>query len=147
MHTTNTSNLPVEGLEPEYPLMVERYELVDDSGGVGRWRGGMGMRRKVRIEHDDCTVAVHHSRGLSSPWGLDGGGEGGRFSVRTAGRGGPLVRGDGIFQHGATVEVVTPGSGGYGNPELRDPELVRRDLADGKISAKTAQDVYGMTGG
>jgi len=40
VHTTNTSNLPVEGLEPEYPLMVERYELVDDSGGPGRWRGG-----------------------------------------------------------------------------------------------------------
>ncbi len=138
VHTTNTSNLPVEGLEPEYPLMVERYELVDDSGGAGRWRGGMGLRRTVRIEHDDCRVAVHHSRALSSPWGLQGGGEGARFSVRTEGPGGPLVRGEGRFDRGAVIDVTTPGAGAYGDARERDPRLVRADLADGKISEETA---------
>jgi N-methylhydantoinase B len=142
VHTTNTSNLPVEGLEPEYPLMVERYELVDDSGGVGRWRGGMGLRRTVRVEHDDCQVSVHHSRALSSPWGLQGGGEGARFSVRTSGPGGPLVHGGGQFEHGAVIEVVTPGAGGFGDARERDALLVSADFEDGKISGETAEKHY-----
>ena len=143
VHTTNTSNLPVEGLEPEYPLVVERYELVDDSGGAGRWRGGMGMRRQVRIEHEECFVSLHYSRAMSSPWGLDDGREGGRFQVALEGNGGPLTKGEGIFGKGDHVAVVTPGAGGNGPPRERDPDLVARDLADGKISAKTARDVYG----
>jgi N-methylhydantoinase B len=142
VHTTNTSNLPVEALEAEYPLMVERYELVDDSGGVGRWRGGMALRRAVRIEHDDCAVTVHHSRALSAPWGLLGGGHGGRFSLQTSGPGGPLLRGDGQYQSGAVVEVTTPGSGGYGNPIDREARRVRADLEDGRISLETAQKYY-----
>jgi N-methylhydantoinase B len=147
VHTTNTSNLPVEGLEPEYPLMVERYELVDDSGGAGRWRGGMGMRRQVRIEHDECYVSLHYSRSRSSPWGLDGGGEGGRFHAAIEGNGGPLSKGEGMFGTGDRVAVTTPGAGGYGPPREREPDLVARDLADGKISAATARDVYGQQHG
>ena len=138
VHTTNTSNLPVEALETEYPLMIERYELVNDSGGAGKWRGGMGLRRTVRIEHDSCAVEVHHARSLSSPWGLRGGGEGGRFRVSATG--GTLgARGQGLMDDGSTVEVVTPGAGGYGPPEERDPELVLRDLKDGRISDETAR--------
>lgn len=140
-HTTNTSNLPVEALEIEYPLMIERYELVNDSGGVGRWRGGMGLRRTVRIEHDACAVEIHHSRALSSPWGLEGGGEGARF--HTAASGGTLgPAGHGLMNRGATVEVVTPGAGGYGPAEERDPALVRTDLKDGRISDETARKHY-----
>lgn len=144
VHTTNTSNLPVEGLEPEYPLMVERYELVDDSGGPGRFRGGMGLRRRIRIEHEDCAVTLHSSRELSSPWGLDGGLEGGRFSVITEGEGGPLVKGDGMFGPGDRVEVITPGAGGYGPPIERPSDLVQQDLADSRISKKTAETIYGQ---
>ena len=141
VHTTNTSNLPVEALEIEYPLMIERYELVADSGGVGRWRGGMGLRRAVRIEHDGCAVEIHHARALSSPWGLDGGGEGARF--HTVATGGCLGDGGrGLMQAGATVAVVTPGAGGYGPPEERDPARVRADLEDGRISLETARHHY-----
>jgi N-methylhydantoinase B len=116
---------------------------VDDSGGAGRWRGGMGMRRQVRIEHDECFVSLHYSRALSSPWGLDGGGEGGRFQVAIEGSGGPLRKGEGMFGSGDRVAVTTPGAGGYGPPRARHPDLVARDLADGKIGAATARDVYG----
>lgn len=140
VHTTNTSNLPVEALEIEYPLMIERYELVDDSGGPGRWRGGMGLRRTVRIEHDTCAVETHHARALSSPWGLEGGGEGARFQVHTTG--GTLERGRGLFDRGASVEVVTPGAGGYGPPGKRDTVRVRADLKDGRISDATARKYY-----
>lgn len=140
VHTTNTSNLPVEALEIEYPLMIERYELVNDSGGVGRWRGGMGLRRVVRIEHEDCAVEVHHSRKLSSPWGLLGGGEGARFQVKATG--GTLEMGRGLMGVGASVAVVTPGAGGYGPPTERDPARVRADLDDGRISDATARTHY-----
>ncbi len=69
---TNTSNLPVEALEIEYPLTLLRYELVDGSGGAGRYRGGMGLRRVYRAEAD-CRVRVDGARLLSAPWGLVGG--------------------------------------------------------------------------
>ena len=140
VHTTNTSNLPVEALEIEYPLMIERYELVDDSGGPGRWRGGMGLRRTVRIEHDACAVETHHARALSSPWGLNGGGEGSRFEVHATG--GTLTHGRGLFNTGASVEVVTPGAGGYGPADERDAALVSADLKDGRINEATARNCY-----
>jgi N-methylhydantoinase B len=103
----------------------------------------MGMRRRVRIEHDECFVSLHYARAQSSPWGLAGGREGGRFRFATEGDGGPLVKGEGIFGAGDRVEVVTPGAGGYGPPRERDPDLVARDLADGKISPVTAKNVHG----
>ncbi|HJX21036.1 MAG TPA: hydantoinase B/oxoprolinase family protein, partial [Steroidobacteraceae bacterium] len=61
VHTTNTSNLPVEALEIEYPLTLMRYELVEDSGGVGQYRGGMGLRRVYQATHD-CRVRVDITR-------------------------------------------------------------------------------------
>jgi N-methylhydantoinase B len=67
VHMTNTSNLPVEALEIEYPLTLLRYELVQNSGGSGRHRGGMGLRRVYRAEHD-CRVRVDGARLLSQPW-------------------------------------------------------------------------------
>ena len=72
VHMTNTSNLPVEALEREYPLTLLRYELVDGSAGAGRYRGGMGLRRTYRAE-TECRVRVDIARVLSEPWGLFGG--------------------------------------------------------------------------
>jgi len=77
VHMTNTSNLPVEALEVEYPLMVLRYELVDGSGGAGRSRGGMGLRRVYRAEAE-CHLGLDGLRLLTPPWGLAGGHPGGR---------------------------------------------------------------------
>src|SRR5262249_32403841 len=76
VHTTNTSNLPVEALEIEYPLTLMRYELVEDSGGVGKYRGGMSLRRVYQATHD-CRVRVDLTRQRSQSWGLFGGGAGG----------------------------------------------------------------------
>ena len=76
VHTTNTSNLPVEALEIEYPLTLLRYELVDGSGGAGPYRGGMGLRRVYQATHD-CRVRVDITRQRSQSWGLFGGGPGG----------------------------------------------------------------------
>src|SRR6202030_1903788 len=80
VHVTNTSNLPVEALELEYPLTLLRYELVDGSGGAGQFRGGMGIRRVYRADYG-CHVRVDGARILSAPWGLAGGQPGGKAAI------------------------------------------------------------------
>ena len=142
VHITNTSNLPVECLEPEHPLLVERYELVDDSGGPGTWRGGMGIHRRVRVVGHEARVGVNSTRRLSAPWGLFGGGEGGKSSIAVSDGAAPLVRSGGVLQPGEAISIVTPGAGGYGDPRQRDHALVERDLREGTISAAVARDVY-----
>jgi N-methylhydantoinase B len=142
VHVTNTSNLPVEALELEYPLTLLRYELIDGSGGAGEFRGGMGLRRVYRAEAD-CRVRVDVSRLRSQSWGLLGG---------LPGAHGQMVPGPGVKFHkdsaelkaGDWFEVITPGAGGYGPPAKRKPEAIARDLAEGIIDAATARDVYGF---
>jgi N-methylhydantoinase B len=143
VHITNTSNLPVEALEAEYPLVVERYALVEDSGGPGKWRGGLGLWRQIRAEGHDCHAFVHGSRRLTAPWGLFGGREGGRCRIVYSEGVEPPVRAQGFLRPGQSVAIVTPGAGGYGDPRERDRELVRRDVAEGTVSAEVARQVYG----
>lgn len=116
VHATNTSNLPVEALEVEYPLVLERYELIDGSGGSGKHRGGMGLRRVYRAT-EDCLVRVDISRNLSRSWGLQGGGPGGHGGFVTSPETPAFDRGQGILRAGEWLEVITPGGGGYGRPE------------------------------
>ena len=142
VHVTNTSNLPVEALELEYPLTLLRYELVDGSGGAGKFRGGMGLRRVYRAEAD-CRVRVDVSRLRSQSWGLFGG---------LPGAHGQMVPGPGVrfdrdaaeLKAGDWFEVITPGAGGYGPPTERDRAAVARDLAEGVIDAAAARDIYGF---
>ena len=143
VHMTNTSNLPVEALEIEYPLTLLRYELVDGSGGPGKQRGGMGLRRIYRAEAD-CRVRVDGSRLLSPPWGLFGGLPGGKSSVVLNGGAVPFDHGSGALRPGEIIEVVTGGSGGYGPPEQRDRNAVGSDLAEGRLDATTARGAYGF---
>ena len=144
VHLTNTSNLPVEALEMEYPLVLERYELVDGSGGAGTWRGGMGLYRRVRIEDHECRTYIHGSRFRTGPWGLFGGREGGvaHFAFSEGLQFPAKARA--VIHDGQRVHITTPGAGGYGDPEARDRALVQRDLAEGRISRETARDVYGL---
>jgi N-methylhydantoinase B len=144
VHTTNTSNLPVEALELEYPLTLLRYELVDSSGGAGKFRGGMGIRRAYRAEAP-CRVRVDISRLRSRSWGLFGGlaGAGSRI---VAGPGVDFERDAAVLEPGQWFEVVTPGAGGYGPPSQRDRAAVIRDLAEGAIDEPTSRDIYGFNG-
>jgi len=137
VHMTNTSNLPVEALEVEYPLTVLRYELVDGSGGAGRSRGGMGLRRVYRAEQE-CHLRLDGSRLLTPPWGLEGGHPGACGAFRFGHGVEPFVSGAGRLRAGETVEIVTPGAGGYGAPAERDSAMVERDLADGRIDLAAA---------
>ena len=144
VHITNTSNLPVEALEAEYPLVVERYALVEDSGGAGTWRGGLGLLRQIRAEGHDCHAFVHGARRRSAPWGLFGGHEGGKCRIEYSPGVEPPVRAQGLLRHGESVTIITPGAGGYGDPRWRDRSLVRRDLAERVVSPEVARAIYGL---
>lgn len=143
VHTTNTSNLPAESLETEYPLTLLRYELVDGSGGAGRFRGGMGLRRVYRAEAP-CRAELDVSRIRSRSWGLCGGAAGGHGGFEP----GPGVRREGdalILDTGQWFAIVTPGAGGYGEPRERDRAAVARDVEESVVDRATARDVYALT--
>jgi N-methylhydantoinase B len=137
VHMTNTSNLPIEALEVEYPITLLAYELIDGSGGAGEFRGGMGIRRVYRAEVA-CRVHYGGSRMRSQPWGLDGGLPGASGGFRLSDGVGPFVKGVGTVNAGDIIEVFTPGGGGYGDPGRRPAAAVERDLHDGNFTAKTA---------
>lgn len=152
VHITNTSNLPVECLEVEYPLLVEEYALVDGSGGPGRFCGGLGIRRTIQVLDHEAQFLGTLERAEIPPWGLEGGGPGGcgalLLNPRTAAEqrlpskvwGYPLKAGD-------RVQIITPGAGGWGPPAERDSDALRRDLADGKVSRERARTEYGVPEG
>ena len=148
VNITNTSNLPVEAIETEYPLFVESYSLVEDSGGAGRYRGGMGLRRVIGPVGHVTNFNGAGERFRNRPWGLFGGGEGGsgRFMLqrdkskpkRLADK--PL---DIDLAPGDTVTIETPGAGGYGKPSKRSKDALARDRDSGKFSKRYLKTHYG----
>ena len=147
VHMTNTSNLPVEALEMEYPLMVEKYALSENSCGAGKYRGGMGIVRTIRIlEESGASMLISASteRSVSRPWGLEGGQEGGNASIKIY-RDGKLISENPkprnvALKTGDIIEMVTAGAGGYGPVSERDPELLRRELREGIINEKWLEE-------
>ncbi len=139
VHITNTSNLPVEAIEMEYPLRVERYGFVEDSGGAGRHRGGLGLRRVITPVDHDCTFNGAGERFRHRPWGVFGGAPGasGRF-VHVDGDGRERTldnKPSGVkVRSGEQVIVETPGAGGYGPPAERERDAVDADRRSGKFS-------------
>jgi N-methylhydantoinase B len=149
-HTTNTSNLPIEALESEFPILVERYAFVPDSGGAGRFRGGVAVVREVRGLHGELVVGGWGCNQREAPRGLGGGAAGvpGAFEI---------VDADGAIQEtarstvpglklraGHTLRVRTSGGGGTGDPLTRDPARVLRDVRLGKMTPEHAEAAYGV---
>jgi N-methylhydantoinase B len=143
----NMANSPVEMVESTYPVMVEEYGFEPDSEGAGRRRGGLGVRRKVRLLADGGGVLqLRSGRAKERPWGFAGGAEG-TTCRNVLDPGTPQERAlrgtETLHVPAGTVYLhVTPGAGGYGPPPAREPELVARDVRDGKISAARARSVY-----
>ena len=132
----NTENAPIEEVELNYPIRIARLELIPDSGGAGRFRGGLGVRRDFEFPYAACTWSVMSDGRKFAPWGLSGG-----LSGRTA----HFIL-DPLGEHrdlpskcvvevpkGGRVRVETPGGGGFGDPGERDPEALARDRRDGKV--------------
>ncbi|MDA4848773.1 hydantoinase B/oxoprolinase family protein [Hoeflea poritis] len=146
---TNTSNLPVESIEQEYPLRVEEYSLVENSGGAGKHRGGMGLRRVVTPVEHSCVFNGAGERFRYQPWGLFGGepGGSGRFLIRDEQGERRLDDKPGEVNVTTKTRIVieTPGAGGYGHPLERTSEAVDRDLKSGKYSASFIERHYSET--
>jgi N-methylhydantoinase B len=135
---TNTSNLPVESIEQEYPLRVEEYSFVEDSGGAGKFRGGMGLRRVLTPVDHECVFNGAGERFRYQPWGLFGGeaGASGQFLIRDGDGERRLDDKPGEVHVAPETRIVveTPGAGGYGAPAERSPEAVEQDLQSAKFS-------------
>jgi N-methylhydantoinase B len=135
---TNTLNTPVESIENEYPMSVERYALRPGSGGDGEFRGGLGLERVLRLEAD-ATVSVLSERRRHAPRGVADGADG---AV-----GENLIDGDPVASKttveadaGTTVTIRTPGGGGHGDPAGRDPDARARDRREGKTEEAADRD-------
>lgn len=148
MHVTNSSNLPAEALEIEYPLLIDAYALVPDSGGAGQWRGGLGIARQITSRVDGSLLTARGEGHVMVAPGLAGGLPGGRADLLIE-PGTPRVR---LLPTATTalpmtaglgVRMDTPGGGGFGDPGLRDPSAIAADLLDGKISRAAAERDYG----
>ena len=147
---SNTMNTPVEVLEMAFPVRVECYAVNPDSGGAGRYRGGCGAKRIWRmLEGADAIGALCMERMTSPPFGLRGGSAGAAAVVT-------LTTPDGMTRSlpskgafaapaGSTIDMLTPGSGGFGPASERDPAAIGDDLLDGYVSASAATRDYGVT--
>src|SRR2546427_7061968 len=134
-HMTNTLNTPVEALESAYPLRVRRYELVRRSGGKGRFRGGLGIRRDTEVLAEGSTISLMGERQRRGPWGLQGGRSGspGEYGIVRGNKMKALSSKTTLSANARDVlTVTTPGGGGYGSPSERTRNKIQQDRADGK---------------
>ena len=145
----NCANIPVEVHETINPVLVRRFELMPDTGGAGRWRGGCGIRKDIELRSDKAVMTLLGERHSHKGYGLFGGEPGslaetvlnpdgnaermGSKDVR------PLSKGD-------VVSFRLNGGGGYGSPRERSPEAIAQDVADGYVSPEAAQRIYGRQG-
>ncbi|APR35019.1 hydantoinase B/oxoprolinase family protein [Paraburkholderia sp. SOS3] len=148
VYVGNAGSQSVEMIERTSPLLVEEWSLVADSGGAGRRRGGLTSRRVYRVEYDEATFTISGERGRSAPQGHFDGLPGERFLCTVQRADGsehavPAKGGQTVVYRGDRVTVQPAGSGGYGDPSLRERERVAADLADGYISKDAASRLYG----
>jgi N-methylhydantoinase B len=145
----DTHNGPNEQAEAKFPIMVERFELIPDSGGAGRHRGGLGIARTTRAL-TNVTVNTQSERSACPPWGLDGGGEatGNKVAFRVNNgwkddfpNAKVLVA---QLKPGDAFRISSGGGGGYGAPFDRPVEDVREDVRQGYVSVQAAAERYGV---
>ena len=146
-HVQNTENSAIEETENNLPFLITRYELIPDSEGAGRFRGGLGLRRDWMFPGHEATLTVFSDNRKFAPWGLFGGGSGSpsRYILNPEGEAKDLPSKITLqLQPGSVISYRTPGGGGYGPPLARDPERVLEDVAQGKVTPDRARDIYGV---
>ena len=143
---SNTMNTPIEILEMSFPVRVERYEIVPDSGGAGHHRGGCAVERAWRILGGPSHASVCLERTKSAPFGLAGGGAGAPGRISLIGLDGAerelVEKGAFVAPAGSLIVLRAPGAGGYGPPARRNTEKVRDDVVNGYVTAPAARSVY-----
>jgi N-methylhydantoinase B len=144
----NTRNNPIEDVETHLPLRVLRYELREDSGGAGKWRGGLGAVREICFL-DNGGSSVEGDGHKFRPWGFLGGSDGATAELVLRRAAGERIALPSKVPHmpvcsGDVFVCVGPSGGGYGDPLERDPEAVRQDVIDGIVSREAAARDYGV---
>src|SRR5262245_25007419 len=147
---SNTMNTPIEVLELSFPVRVERYAIVPDTGGPGRFRGGCGVERVWRILGETAHASVCLERTKSAPFGLAGGRAGAPGRIALASVGGAerelLSKGSLTAPAGAEIRLRAPGAGGFGDPTARDRGNLGDDVVNGYVSPGAAIAEYGARG-
>lgn len=146
---SNQSNVPIEMLEADYPLMIERYGFVPDTGGAGQFRGGVAIERSWRAMRDDIYFGIRSDKVRFAPHGLFGGGDGAAASTTLADDTRRIVlpalpTRPYTLARGTLVHHQMAGGGGYGDALVRDPEAVAQDVLDGLVTPEHALDAYGV---
>ncbi len=141
---------PVEVMEQYYPVLFEEYSLHEGSGGAGKQRGGFGVNYKIKLRRGNAKVSMVMDHGRFGPQGVLGGKDGGVNRVRIERHGEtyipPHLSKDQniIVKEGDTIRVSTPGGGGYENPFLRNPELVKHDVQRGYYTTQQVKENFGV---
>jgi N-methylhydantoinase B len=147
-HLARFRNTPIEAVEMEYPVRIECYELIPDSGGAGKYRGALTVRRDIRILIDDVSFARYGDRQKFAPFGLFGGkpGSKGKFVLNPGTENEQPLKSKGLdyLNAGDMVSLRLPGAGGYGDPAKRERAALLLDVRDGKVSLKSAREDYGV---
>jgi N-methylhydantoinase B len=145
----DTHNGPNEQAEAKFPVVVERFELIQDSGGAGKYRGGLGIARTTRAL-SPLAVNTQSERSACPPWGLDGGGEaaGNQVAFRLKGEWKTDFKNAKVLvaqlNEGDAFKISSGGGGGYGNALTRDIASVREDVRQGYVSVEAAAEKYGV---
>jgi N-methylhydantoinase B len=147
VHMANTSNLPIEVMETEFPVRVERYEIVTDSCGAGRFRGGCGIHRDLRMLAESMALTTRSARQKFPAYGVAGGLAGtlGSYTLDPLGPRRRAVRStvsEFMLGQGDVLRITTPGGGGFGDPCERNPDAVLKDVREGKVSRAAAERIY-----
>jgi len=145
----NVLAIPVEAFEMSGPLRVLKYGLADDSGGAGKYRGGLGSCKVIRLLDGEVSFTFRGDGFFVPPWGLFGGGAAKVGTGYIKRKNGDIIqipsKGDYVLYAGDEIGYECAGGGGYGDPLERAPELVLQDVLDERVSYETAQQVYGVS--
>jgi N-methylhydantoinase B len=140
---------PVEVMEQRYPVLFEEFALHEGSGGAGEWRGGFGVRYRLKLRNAEARASMVMDHGRFGPQGALGGSDGAPNTVRVVRKGEVYVpphlsKDQGIrVGPGDEIAVATPGGGGFGRPARRDPAAVARDVARGYYTAEQTARLFG----
>jgi N-methylhydantoinase B len=145
----NQSNQPVEIIESDNPIEIVRYGLVKDSGGPGKYRGGMASIREWRLVADEAVFTIRSDRRAHLPYGVAGGKPGTpSWNILNPGPGQTILPvlplASTMLKKGDSIRHILPGAGGYGDPLDRDPRLVVEDVRDEKLSLDYVKREYGV---
>jgi N-methylhydantoinase B len=144
----NLANTPIEMVESTYPLRFQRYEFLPDTGGIGKYRGGLGVRRDIEFLDDSGSLNTQFDKFKIAPFGLFGGGAGatGRLLLNPDRPDSKELRSKTVeckLRRGDVISMWTQGGGGYGPPAERDRSAIERDLREQKITPEAARRAYG----